>query len=80
MLQIKGKQDDIDRVMMPSACLHLYRTQRRVSLTPQMSGLYWAIQITDTKERIAHLIKESERTEYQRPGIKTIIPAFKKEN
>lgn len=79
MLQISGKQEDIDKVMMPSVCLHLYRTVKRISVEPRRSGMYWAIQLLDDNTRIAYLIKENERSAYQRPGIKSIIPAFLKE-
>ena len=80
MLRIEAKQSDLDLVKMPSECLQLYRTTPRVKKEVSITGLYWAIEMVSQKERIAHLIKEDQRAEFQRPGIRSIIPAYKKEN
>jgi hypothetical protein len=79
MLRIKGKTEDMDIVKMPSECLQIYRTISRVQKEHSISGLYWAIELLPKNERVAHLIKESERPQYQRPGIRSVIPAYRKD-
>lgn len=80
MLRVEAKQSDLDLVKLPSECMQLYRTVPRIKRDLSTTGLYWAIEIVSPKERIAHLIKEDQRQEFQRPGIRSVIPAYKKEN
>ena len=78
MLSVKGNQSDLESVLMPSECLQKYRTYPRVRRDTSAIGLFWAIEYTDATRRIAHLVRESELDKYKRPGIKSIIPAYKK--
>lgn len=78
MLSVNANGNDIEAVTMPSECMHKLRTMERVQRERIESGFYWAIEIVTPKERVAHLIKESERPAYQRPGIRSIIPAYRK--
>lgn len=77
MICIKGKETDFDKVLMPSECLKKFRGN---GATPPIEGhdFYWAIEYKTPKQRIAHLIRAMDRESYRKPGIRTIIPAYRK--
>ena len=78
MLKVQGNQHDLESVIMPSECLQRYRTYPRLKRDLSVLGLFWAIEYTDATHRVAHLVREADLDKYKRPGIKSIIPAYKK--
>jgi len=75
MLKVDTHGNDMEGVAIPSQCLQIYR----MNIKATESGLYWAIEYVTPKQRVAHLIKDGDRKAYQRPGVRTILPAYRKE-
>jgi hypothetical protein len=77
MLRVSGEPKHIDQVLMPTECLTRFRgNQHGESIDGH--DFYWAIEITPPNERVAHLILPEQREQYRRPGIRSIIPAYRK--
>lgn len=73
MLRVKGKESDIETVMMPSECLSKFHQDG--DKVDKMTPFFWAIKTEDPKNRHATLITPDKIHYHKGPGVK-IVPAY----
>lgn len=73
MLRVKGKESDIETVMLPSDCLAKYH--REGEKIDKMTAFFWAIKTQDANDRHATLVTPDKIHYHKGPGVK-IVPAY----